>query len=231
MADTRLTAGADAYGAKSERYFGGVREDILAHLRDSEKATGLTVLEIGCGDGSTGRAALERGIASAYHGVELFPDAAARAREALTSLTEGDVEKLDLPWTEPTFDAVVASEVLEHLADPWAVVRRLSALIKPGGLFFASSPNVCHHKVVRMLLRGGWDLADQGTMDRTHLRWFTPRTYAEMFESAGLQVESVKPLDYIGPKARAFMMLTPPKRRVIFWRQINLRARMPGGAA
>ena len=42
----------------------------------------------------------------------------------------------------PAYDAVILSEVLEHLTDPWALVRKLSPLVRPGGLLLASSPNV-----------------------------------------------------------------------------------------
>ena len=219
---TAHTTGADAYGEKSDRYFGGVREDILAGIAECR---GLRIVEIGCGDGSTGRAAIERQIASEYFGVELFPEAGARAAGVLTEVVVGDIERAELPWPESSVDVVIASEVLEHLGDPWRVVRRLAALMKPGGLFFASSPNIAHHRVVRSLLRGQFDLEDQGVMDRTHLRWFTPTTYAAMFEEAGLTVERIAPLVAPGPRSRLIMRLLPRDRRVLFWRQINLRAR------
>ncbi len=222
------TTGATAYAVKTDRYFGGVREDILASLRDR---TGLRIIEIGCGDGSTGGAALTRGIASEYCGVELFPEAGARAAEVLTEVVVDDVERAELPWPESSFDVAIASEVLEHLGDPWRVVRRLAGLLKPGGLFFASSPNIAHHRVVRELLKGRFNLEDQGVMDRTHLRWFTPTTYAAMFTDAGLVIERVAPLVAPGPRSKMIMRLLPPSSRVLFWRQINLRARKPDTTA
>ncbi|NJS37775.1 MAG: transglycosylase domain-containing protein, partial [Rhodobacteraceae bacterium] len=74
------------------------------------------------------------------------------------------------------------------------VVARIAPLLRSGGLIFASSPNISHHRVIRSLLRGSWDLADQGVMDRTHLRWFTPRSYQAMFENAGFIIEERRPI-------------------------------------
>ncbi len=37
-----------------------------------------------------------------------------------------------------------------------------------------------------------WDLTDVGVMDRTHLRWFTPDSFKEMFSTSGYDVISVK---------------------------------------
>jgi 2-polyprenyl-3-methyl-5-hydroxy-6-metoxy-1,4-benzoquinol methylase len=215
----------EPYNNKTSQYFSGVREDILRQLAPQG---GLSILEIGCGDGSTGAAALQRGIAREYHGVELFPSAAMIARGVLTSVVEGDVERAELPRQGEPFDVVIASEVLEHLVDPWRVVGRLASVLKPGGLMFASSPNVCHYRVIRMLLRGRFDLEDQGVFDRTHLRWFTPMTYRAMFETAGLTVERVGPLAEPGPRARLLMRTLPRRWHVHLWRQINLRARKPG---
>jgi 2-polyprenyl-3-methyl-5-hydroxy-6-metoxy-1,4-benzoquinol methylase len=130
-----------------------------------------------------------------------------------------------------SFDAVFASEVLEHLIDPWQCVDRLAGLLKPGGIFLASSPNVCHHKIIRQLVAGRFDLRETGPMDRTHLRWFTPSTYRQMFEAAGLRVDQLGPVGPPGPKSKALGLLLPPKQKVCLWVQINIRAVKPGNSS
>ena len=42
----------------------------------------------------------------------------------------------------PKFDAVVAIEIIEHLENPFRFVRECAKLLKPGGLFFVTTPNV-----------------------------------------------------------------------------------------
>jgi 2-polyprenyl-3-methyl-5-hydroxy-6-metoxy-1,4-benzoquinol methylase len=117
------------------------------------------------------------------------------------------------------------SEVLEHLRDPWETLRKLRPLLKPGAIVLASSPNVSHYHIIAMLLRGEWNLTDVGVMDRTHLRWFTPKTYQEMFESTGYEVEFVRALVIPGWKARLANHLTGGRFRHLFVGQINLKAR------
>jgi SAM-dependent methyltransferase len=182
------------------------------------------VLEIGCGNGDTGAYALAERKCAVFCGVELCERAALLARRQITEVLIGDVERMDLPWPEESFDAMIISEVLEHLVDPWAALRKLALLLRPGATIFASSPNVAHHSVIRMLLHGRWDLADKGIMDRTHLRWFTFQSYRAMFESAGFVVDRVGPLAPLGPKGRLINALTFGRYTHLFAQQVNLKA-------
>jgi hypothetical protein len=52
----------------------------------------------------------------------------------------------------------------------------------------AAIPSIQYAPVTIALLRGRWDYTDDGTLDRTHVRFFTRRTMVEMFEGAGLEV-------------------------------------------
>jgi 2-polyprenyl-3-methyl-5-hydroxy-6-metoxy-1,4-benzoquinol methylase len=217
-----------AYIGKTDQYFAGVRQDFLDSL---PTVPGLRILEVGCGFGETGRAALETGRAAEYVGVELFEKAAEIARKHLTKVVAGDVETVDLPWPPGHFDAVLMSEVLEHLVDPWRVVARIVPLIRGGGLVMASSPNVAQIRTVRNLLAGRWELADSGLMDRTHLRWFTPTSYREMFERAGVTVDSVTPLSPAGRLGKIFNIVTFNQFAYLTVRQIVVTGRAPGPGA
>ena len=41
-----------------------------------------------------------------------------------------------------SLDLILCLDVLEHLVDPWSVVRRLSPLLAPGGRLIVSVPNI-----------------------------------------------------------------------------------------
>lgn len=209
--------GRGLYAQKAAKYFEGERADYVAALPPNS-----TVLEIGCGSGATGALALSTGRAVRYYGVELERSAAESAAEKLTEVMVGDVEVINLPWPPGSFDALILSEVLEHLRDPWASLRRLRPLLKPAALVFASSPNVAHHRIVRMLIAGDWRLESDGPMDATHLRWFTPSSYAAMFTACGFAVDAVEPLSPLSAKQRVAAAIT--RKSHLFWYQINLRA-------
>ena len=212
----------NAYAAKANSYFAGARADFVAALPEDGTAA---VLEIGCGTGATGSLALKGGRCRRYVGVELMESAAAQARQILTEVHVGDVETITLPWTEPTFDALFLSEVLEHLVDPWAVLERLAPLMKPGALVMASSPNVAHWRVIAELLKGRFTLADQGVFDRTHMRWFTPTTFAEMFDRAGFDVDQVGPVTGFSQRTRLISGLSGGRLDHLFMTQVFLRGR------
>ncbi|MDR3660295.1 MAG: hypothetical protein P4L86_07830, partial [Mycobacterium sp.] len=59
----------------------------------------------------------------------------------------------------------------------------------------------------------------------THLRWFTPSSYAAMFTECGLVVDTVQPLSPLTTKQRMISALT--RKPHLFWWQIDLRAHVP----
>ncbi len=217
----------DFYGAKDAAYFSGVRADILAEL---PKDPAARILEIGCGTGATGEAALATGRAGFYRGVEFDPDSAERARSVLTDVVCANVETIDPALIADTYDVLILSEVLEHLIDPWGVMKALIPFVKPGGLVSASSPNISHHKVIRSLLAGRFEYETEGVMDRTHVRWFTPASYRAMFEEAGFQTLSVGPVAPYPGKARLINRLSGGRLAHLFQLQIMYKGRKAGPA-
>ena len=208
-----------AYEAKFPQYFAGARHDMVNRLPDNPNAS---ILEIGCGFGETGELALVQKKCATYVGVEISETAAAVARQKLTSVLVGNVESIDLPWAEPTFDGLIMSEVLEHLVDPWQLMSRLYPLLRTGAVVMASSPNISQWRVIRELIAGRWELAESGVMDRTHLRWFTPRSYRAMFESAGFMVDHVGPVTAFSARTRFINRITLGRVQHLFCTQINL---------
>lgn len=209
------------YEAKSASYFDRARVDFVRRLPIDVTAS---VLEIGCGTGATGALALANKRAGRYVGVELFPTAAEAARQVLSEVHVGNVEQMEFPWHPAEFDALILSEVLEHLYDPWDVVRRLARHVRAGGVVLASSPNVSHWRVLRELAAGRFPLADQGVFDRTHMRWFTPSTFADMFEAAGFAVVSVRPVTPFAKRTAWLSRLSRGRLDHLFMVQIAVEA-------
>ena len=206
-------------------YFEGARADFVALLDPMRHPK---VLEIGCGAGATGALALAQGKCTRYCGVELTPEAAASARSHISEVVLGDVERVDLPWRPGSFDALLLSEVLEHLINPEDTLRMLYKLLRPEALVLASSPNIAHYRVLAMLLRGRFTPTDYGVMDRSHLRWFTPFEYRRIFEDAGFTVLRVSGHGDPGPRVRALSRVTPKFAEHLLWRQVEVEATRGG---
>ncbi len=145
------------------------------------------VLDIGCGAGGVGRALRPR--AESLTGIELDPQAAERAREVYDAVHEGAVEEV-LGRVDGQFDVILAYDVLEHLVDPGAVLRRVREVAAPGALLHVSVPNARHWSLVRdLVLKGTFGYTESGHRDETHLRWLTPRDLVALVGGAGWRVE------------------------------------------
>ncbi len=157
------------------------------------------LLDVGCGCGDFGRALKQERNIQEVCGIEVVERAAAMARNALDRVLCMDVETAELPFDDGYFDCITFADVLEHLRDPGAVLRKAARVLADDGVMLMSVPNVRFYQVVAMLLDGGWDYADAGILDRTHLRFFTARTMRKMAEDAGLEVLCLQPLSMAPP--------------------------------
>ena len=182
---------------QSEQYFEFDRPELRALVPDGARR----VLDVGCGAGALG-AALRRERNVEVVGLELSPDAAARAAERLDRAIEANLEQLEeLPFEPGHFDAMVFGDVLEHLHDPHRLLRVLRPWLADDGALVCSIPNVGHWSVVLPLLANDrWAYEDAGLLDRTHVHFFTVTEAEAMLRECGFALES----------AAATRLATPP---------------------
>ena len=139
---------------------------------------GARVLDVGCAGGHLA-AELQAARGCTVTGIER--DGAA-ARERGIGVIEADVERDGLDASG--FDVVVFADVLEHLADPVAVLRAA----RDAPLAIVSLPNIAHWTARRAVLRGRFPQDDYGLFDRTHLRFYTRATAHALAREAGWAV-------------------------------------------
>ncbi len=146
-----------------------------------------TILDVGCSWGTLGAAYLRRNPQCRVLGIELDAEAAAIARGNITEVACCDVERMPMPFEVPEgIDCIIYGDVLEHLADPWALLATHAQYLAPEGTVLVCMPNAEHWSFVELLLRGTFKYDEQGLFDQSHLRWFTPRTMGAALQAAGL---------------------------------------------
>jgi 2-polyprenyl-3-methyl-5-hydroxy-6-metoxy-1,4-benzoquinol methylase len=181
-------------------YYTNVNPALLAAI----PSDATRILEIGCGAGALGakyRATVNENCE--YWGVEYVPEAAVHAQGALHKVITGSVEDEEIQKRLPKkhFDVLIFGDVLEHLREPWDVLKSLIQNMRPNGLCIACIPNIQHWSILRNLMVGNWKYEDSGLMDRTHLRFFTRKTMLDLFNGNGWKAVSQTPRIFAREKA------------------------------
>jgi O-antigen biosynthesis protein len=149
------------------------------------------VVDFGCATGYFAQFLKQRSCKVV--GVELNPDAAKMAESCCDQVLVADLDMVSIPelFGGQQFDVVVFGDVLEHLRDPWRVLREAHQILNPDGYVIASIPNIAHGAIRLALLQGEFEYSDMGILDNTHLRFFTRETVEDLFEKTGYLIELV----------------------------------------
>ena len=162
--------------------------------------TGIKILDVGAATGTLGR--LCSGAGFDLYGLEPNAEWATLAQPYYTALLSSSLEEAADSFLSD-YDAVVCADVIEHMAQPQVALRRLLLLQPEGCIFIISVPNVANVWIRLNLLFGRFDYTDRGILDRTHLRFFTRRTFLALLVAAGLQVTDIDvtpiPLNLVHP--------------------------------
>jgi 2-polyprenyl-6-hydroxyphenyl methylase/3-demethylubiquinone-9 3-methyltransferase len=149
---------------------------------------GSAVLDAGCGNGWFAKTLADQGFevcgidleeTGIAHAERLDP----RCRFALASVYD-DYE----PLFERQFDAVVSLEVIEHLYDPRAFVKRVFQALRPGGLFILTTPYHGWLKNVLVAVSGGHDRHFNPLSYGGHIKFWSPATLGTLLEEQKFQV-------------------------------------------
>lgn len=140
---------------------------LTARLEKLALAPGAWVLDLGCGEGrhvhglhvlnGINVVGLDRdgpSLDKARDGLAMLP-----AATATTGFVLGDAYRT--PFADGTFDAVICSEVLEHLDDYRAALAEIGRVLKPGGAFVATVPRAWPEKICWALASGPGGYGDQ----------------------------------------------------------------------
>jgi len=169
------------------KYDDAPRRDLVSLITESPGS----VLEIGCGTGATGALIKKKFSGTWYVGGEIDEGAAVIAQRRLDRAFAGNIEQIDLReygLAKESFDLIICADVLEHLYDPWRVVRVLRDYLKPAGCLLASIPNAQNINLILHLLNGHWTYSKHGLLDATHIRFFTLSEIVKLFSGTGYEI-------------------------------------------
>lgn len=173
------------YDNKPGHYYSKVRHEMLKYL----PSNATRILEIGCGNGCFGEL-IKQGNNREVWGVEMMPEEGEKAKMVLNKVFIGMCEDYihDLP--DNYFDAIYFNDVLEHMYDPYALLKLIKNKLSDKGVVISSIPNIRYHNQFKMfLIDKDWKYEQHGIMDFTHTRFFTGKSIERMYKEAGFAIK------------------------------------------
>jgi len=179
-----------------------LRQTLAAHFgRDARSLSpfdGLRILDVGCGGGLISEplarlGAVVTGIDAAEANIAV---ARAHARSADLEIDYRQASAEELSAAGERFDAVLALEVVEHVADLDAFLAAAAALVRPGGAFIASTLNRTPRSLLFAIVGAEYVL---GWLPRGTHRWdrfLKPSELAAALRRRGLQARDIRGLVY-----------------------------------
>lgn len=136
------------------------------------------ILDIGCSTGILLQQAKERGWDP--YGVELSEQAHSYATQTLKLPHIHNIDFLKADFENYFFDAIVLTDVIEHLPDPRKYIAKMKQLLHPDGCIYITTPNV-RSWAHRLLKHKWWGI------QLAHLHYFSAQTLQQMLASEGLK--------------------------------------------
>ncbi len=148
-----------------------------------------TVLEVGCHSGLLSEWLQKQSCI--VTGIDINEFALDKARLYQKETILGNIEKEEI-WellSTQKFDTITFVHVLEHLVDPWSVVKNAIKLLNENGAIIIGLPNFSNAKDRFNIFFGNFEYTEIGVLDITHLRFFNYKTALELIDKSGLIVD------------------------------------------
>jgi len=177
------------------------------HLKKISSHTGKQagrILDFGCGPGFFLKAARERGWETFGVDISRFAVDYAKKDLGLENIHCGPLPPDE--WKRQGFDVITLWAAIEHLPDPWKVLKSLCSFLKPGGLVCMTTGNM--ESIAARREGENWRLMTPPG----HLFFFTRKTMKTLLEHCGLRMTKYRTNDYFGKNPPSLFRIKPVKK-------------------
>ena len=195
------------------------------------------VLDIGCGNGNISLALGSIGYSVTGVDIDQTSINTASGRNTFSNVKFEVLDANSFSLSD-SFDAVVCSEVLEHLTKPYELLESIFRILKPGGVFAATVPNgygpreLLITRPMQWLAKKGYDKPfiifkrvlgyDAKTLqssneDLTHVQYFSVGAFNRLLNGVGFKKLDFQNADFL-ERIFPFSLLT---RRILFLQKID----------
>ena len=130
---------------------------------------------------------LKEELGCRVYGVEIDSEAVKDAEKYAEKIVVDDIESFH--WVKEFegifFDYIIFADVLEHLSKPENVLLQVKEFLKEDGSVLVSVPNIAHNAIIINLLKERFDYSDNGILDKTHVKFFTKKTFDALIKRCG----------------------------------------------
>ena len=172
------------YTFKPDRFSSHMK--IINYIKSlNNKNKELKVLDVGCSKGFIAKSLQNNNFE--FYGIEYNKEDAKAAKKYYKDIKIADLDKDGVFYENDFFDVIVMADVIEHLKSN-EIVKKFAQFLKKDGIMIISTGNVANIYVRLKLLFGNFDYEERGIMDKTHLRFFTLKTFRKLAMDANLKI-------------------------------------------
>lgn len=154
----------------ADKFYSNKGNEPLLEMIDSNVET---VLDVGCGAGDNAKWLRDAGRKKIY-GLTISRSEYEQAALYMEQCWLEDIEISELSCLNNLkFDLILFSHVLEHLREPCEVIARFVPYLRKKGTMLIAVPNVLFWRHRMDFILGKFEYQQAGTMDNTHLRFYT----------------------------------------------------------
>ncbi len=156
---------------------------LIGLMERSDRTGRQRVLDIGCGTGVN--SARMREMGHEVFGVDISAEAIEKYNAAGMNGIVADIEADALPFEDGFFDAVLMSEVIEHLYSTDAVIKKMGRVLRKGGTLILSTPNSAFflYRIIQMTGKTCTELQHP-----CHIRYFSMKSLASILRANGFKL-------------------------------------------